>query len=824
MRRIWRPVSRPRARDERAITRWITSQSQDLLLLTGAGGIGKTFTVSRSMQQLGDQVVAYRFGGIGAAGPAYLHPVPGTSDLAGALIDQPVDIEDPDDLAGPAFEDQLRELTRAVRAVSSNSVARVLFIDDIGSVDKAMVGVLTGLRRTAQKLGWRVILAARSAPLALYLPDGFLVRRLEPLNVNDLRDVVQEAFAASVSLVVARRLHWWSGGSPLLALEIVDDLSDAELSGDRPWPGPARVGEGAMRLYGALVESLSASARALLVTLNASPYVSRKAGRSWDRCVWKELEEAGLVASAGEGWELLAPMAALLAEADPLPTGELQWHGPIAVDGRSSSRSGAERGIAEDHRAHRRIANSLIRGLMSGDASAMEPGSCGAEPTERHECPDHVWFDDPEAVSEELLKAGRRMLASVLRLERADSAIAWSQLLDDARRIAATSSLSVRGVFPLVKVLLTTGELSLARSLLSAKHEALRLDSSQSQIQRVGGDPDGTLGWVSVAFAAAHLALVDGHYHRAECWLDEMTRLNPMLDGAPTVESMRAVTRAMLAGARPDNSAPEQIHGLSSRATGERAINLGQAYAALSDHTTAVALFAVGLDFAPTPYQGSLDIASLGVAMVGAAPDPSSRRFSTIFSRVLDAAQEHEGIPTRAATSVRLRAEAVQATAGFVRGRDDPAHIRALYVESLTAAAAEGSVKQRIITQLCFAHFLVKSGEKFDAEVMRERAAATATLAGLDGWRRAIGSEAPPETPEPVEVTIDWQEFDELERDILVLAGRGATNVEIANAVYVSERTVVNRLRRIYARCGVNGRAGLRGLMDLAPPQWPDNA
>jgi DNA-binding CsgD family transcriptional regulator len=44
------------------------------------------------------------------------------------------------------------------------------------------------------------------------------------------------------------------------------------------------------------------------------------------------------------------------------------------------------------------------------------------------------------------------------------------------------------------------------------------------------------------------------------------------------------------------------------------------------------------------------------------------------------------------------------------------------------------------------------------------------------------------------------------EAEVLVLVGRGRTNVEIADALFVSPRTVQKHLQHVYAKLGVESR------------------
>ena len=54
------------------------------------------------------------------------------------------------------------------------------------------------------------------------------------------------------------------------------------------------------------------------------------------------------------------------------------------------------------------------------------------------------------------------------------------------------------------------------------------------------------------------------------------------------------------------------------------------------------------------------------------------------------------------------------------------------------------------------------------------------------------------------------------QREIVILAGRGLTNSEIADRLFLSPRTVASHLYRSYPKLGVAGRHQLSDLIDHA--------
>ncbi|MFF2431277.1 helix-turn-helix transcriptional regulator [Streptomyces mirabilis] len=52
------------------------------------------------------------------------------------------------------------------------------------------------------------------------------------------------------------------------------------------------------------------------------------------------------------------------------------------------------------------------------------------------------------------------------------------------------------------------------------------------------------------------------------------------------------------------------------------------------------------------------------------------------------------------------------------------------------------------------------------------------------------------------------------QREIVILAGHGLTNGEIADRLFLSPRTVASHLYRSYPKLGIAGRRQLRDIID----------
>ncbi len=76
----------------------------------------------------------------------------------------------------------------------------------------------------------------------------------------------------------------------------------------------------------------------------------------------------------------------------------------------------------------------------------------------------------------------------------------------------------------------------------------------------------------------------------------------------------------------------------------------------------------------------------------------------------------------------------------------------------------------------------------------------------------------PPLAPEPPP---GWQELTARERDILRLLAQGASNREIAQHLYIAEKTVKNHITHILSRLQVRDRTQAALLASRFLPDWP---
>ncbi len=126
---------------------------------------------------------------------------------------------------------------------------------------------------------------------------------------------------------------------------------------------------------------------------------------------------------------------------------------------------------------------------------------------------------------------------------------------------------------------------------------------------------------------------------------------------------------------------------------------------------------------------------------------------------------------------------------------------------------------QRVRMLVAYGRYAVTRGGRATGTAMLDEARTLVRLAGMAGWLRGIdvflaeadasGGAGP-----------EWEVLGRHEREMVRLAVHGATNSQIAQATFVSERTVVNRLRQAYTTLGIRDRRDLVRLAETRPPAW----
>ena len=126
---------------------------------------------------------------------------------------------------------------------------------------------------------------------------------------------------------------------------------------------------------------------------------------------------------------------------------------------------------------------------------------------------------------------------------------------------------------------------------------------------------------------------------------------------------------------------------------------------------------------------------------------------------------------------------------------------------------------ERAQLQLDYGEWLRRQRRINDAKPVLGTALETLRRLGAVPWTHRAESElracgvavqAPPPAPGALDGLTAQQ------REIVILAGRGLTNVEIADRLFLSPRTVASHLHRSYSKLGIASRHQLHGLISHA--------
>ncbi|MFD2797325.1 LuxR C-terminal-related transcriptional regulator [Promicromonospora vindobonensis] len=765
-----------RDRELRVIGHFATDLDPTVLVVRGLSGIGKTATVLQALKQVGAGSSAVR-----VVRPC--SPRPSAHDLDNSRrIDLSAwSVQDHEDHDS---DFDARGFLRAVSvwAGDSGPGPRVLFVDDVGVLTPARARWLQHLADEAYGQDWRVIAAVRSIAVEP-LSDDVEVLELGPLDRMSLRRVLDMELSAPVAADVVEHLRCWSAGNPRLALELAGSLSAAELCGDVAWTGPESVGSAARRAYRALLAGLDpATATALATAPLEGASVARRDGRAAVR----------------------HPLLALLCReahgADdeaPPPDRDLSAPGVVAniLDGlhldELPARAWAAVAATPDPRlAARAIGVSLMAGRAWRDhgGGPLVPDGVGAEWTDR------LWWRDPAGAGEAARAAGARVAVALLRLEESGDLADPGTLRADLRLIGPTPGQDWVGVDIQVRALLMLGDVVGARGLL-ADHSGATPGRTVAEI-------------VARDLAAARVAAFDGRAADVLAHLAHAAELRPSVDGWLPARGMRAAADAVVDGTEPASTMPAQAGGWSARVLGEYAADLGAAHLVVGQAEGAVALLTIALEHCAWPYRGRVQVRCDLVEAVMASTPPG--KVGPRAQRLLDPplVPGEWSAPDVAAAYTRLCA--------LLADEGAPS---AAFEAALHAPPTPMSPWQRARMLVAYGRYAVTRGGRATGEAMLDEARTLVRLAGMTGWLRGIdvflaeadatGGTGP-----------EWEVLGGHEREMVRLAVHGATNSQIAQATFVSERTVVNRLRRAYATLGIRDRRDLVRLAETRPPAW----
>jgi DNA-binding CsgD family transcriptional regulator len=826
-----------RDRELRLVEAFVTGLDPTTLVVSGLSGIGKSTTVLAALHRIGARASAVRLVRSCSSRP-YAQALSGRLHLDLSVHSVPVGPVPVGSVpvgsvplgSAPGHElDAVGLLDAVGSAVGPESAGpRILFVDDLDVLSSGRAAWLQQLGDLAYERGWRILAAARHVPVGP-LPDDVEVLDLGPLDARSLRLLLDAALRTPLAADVAERLHWWSSGNPRIALELADGLSPGQRRGGEHWPGPDGIGPVARRTFQVLLGGLDDVATSRLANhpvLAAAGVLDRTVD---DSAQWSVgLGTISVPPGPGDVNRLAAryPLLALLCReqargpsdggpsdggpsdggpTDGGPTDTGSADGAPALGGERPAfpvaatlaevilnglHLDAVDGLSAGEREPRAAARAVGLTLLSGATWADDRARWWTPSTVSTEWTDHLWWYGATAVEPAQSAAGERAAAALIQLERTGCLADPAGLRADLEVIGSTRRLDWVGVCLQVRARLLLGDAAGARRLLDSESGT----SAGRTVAEV----------VARHLAAARVAMFEGCAADVRQCLARVTDLRPSVADWLPVQGLRAAADAMLDGRAPTSPVPLSADAWSTRALGEFAVDLGTAHLAVGQSERAAELLALGLERCQWPYRGRVQTRADLVEAVLASRGIHGEVPRAALADPPIEPQERAGADTRAAYA-RLRA--MLAAPGT----------RAVDVEDWLPASHLVSPWQRLRSLVAYGRYCLAHGDRAASEPALTEGRVLARVAGTPGWRKAIDtclagfgtSDGP-----------GWARLGGNDREFVRLALRGVTNARIAEAAYVSERTVANRLRQIYGLLRVRDRKELMELAEVDPPGW----
>ncbi|MFE7503759.1 LuxR C-terminal-related transcriptional regulator [Promicromonospora sp. NPDC057488] len=749
-----------RDRELRSIRSFAFDLDPTTLVVSGLSGAGKTTTVLTALERagLGEQVVRI-VRSISPRPHAQLSAKGPRLDLSGLVAAKGGRIAlDPDGL----FE--------ALGPGAASGGPRILFVDDVEVLTADRVAWLRRLTETAYDNGWRVIAAAWLLPDHPQ-PSGMDVVALGPLSSVSLRQVLQEELHQPIAEDVAERLRRWSGGVPQVALELAAGLSPEQLRGSTGWAGPVSVGPAARRAYRVLLDGLTdADTRDLARATPRSGAPARSTdelGAQHPLLALLCQDEYGADQAAGVD-DGLGPADLFAAALDGLHLEDLAGATSAGITPRITA------GV---------VAVALLTG------TSLVAGRTG-ERLLRHMSPewtDHLWWHT--APSDQAIRAaGARVTATLVVLEGCGQLLDPAGFRSDLDLLDQVPDAHWVGVCIRVRGRLLLGDVAGARSLLDAS-TGLRHEPTIAEI-------------VARDLAESSIGITEGRPAGARTYLEHATRLRPGIRNWLPVAGHEALVAAMLDGQAPVVGALRSPSPWSERAVGEYTLDLGAAHLVVGQAAQASELLTSGLERCAWPYRGRAQARADAVEAVMVS-DGKLRPRSRRLVRPPLAAEEQ--------LHVTAAASAKRAKTFLTKDRNTTS-----LDDWLPVGHTPLTPWLRLRALIAFGHHGLGHGDDWTLQHMAREARILADLAGTPGWCGAIDAVLDTERS----VRPGWDLLSENERTLLRLVVQGATNEQIAEAVYLSKRSVANRFRQIYTRLRVRDRRELIELMVAEPPDW----
>jgi DNA-binding NarL/FixJ family response regulator len=194
----------------------------------------------------------------------------------------------------------------------------------------------------------------------------------------------------------------------------------------------------------------------------------------------------------------------------------------------------------------------------------------------------------------------------------------------------------------------------------------------------------------------------------------------------------------------------------------------------------------------------------------------------------VDAAQAWADKAEAATNGWQLGAEAAyarRAQAAVALARGDAAQAASMAMDGARGADRAGAPVEAGRCRILAAQALAQAGRRADALAEFDNAAEQLARVGAHGYLaqaekglRRLGRRVRPRTSDAHTSKEGMRSLTDRERDVAELVGRGHTNREIANAIFISEKSVERHVSHIFAKLGVSRRTELavRVVAELA--------
>jgi DNA-binding CsgD family transcriptional regulator len=205
---------------------------------------------------------------------------------------------------------------------------------------------------------------------------------------------------------------------------------------------------------------------------------------------------------------------------------------------------------------------------------------------------------------------------------------------------------------------------------------------------------------------------------------------------------------------------------------------------------------------------------------------PLHQRFSYLAIADLAAAAARADRSLEASTLVERALARVDAAPGprleqlAARARGllaGPADAEAHFAAPLADPAGDAWPFERALLRLDYGEWLRRQRRINDAKPVLAAALETFRRLGAAPWTARAEAELRACGVAPQAAPASAGALDELtaqQREIVILAGRGLTNTEIADRLFLSPRTVASHLYRSYPKLGISGRHQIHDLID----------